>query len=101
MRTIEICFETFVKSLFNAFGGTIGIPDIIDILLDKTPYLGELHDKEAFYAVVEKLRMDFQNELIRVIRMCDEEGISITKIICCSPVLKALWGPIPLQPGTA
>lgn len=90
VRTIEICFETFVKSLFNAFGGTIGIPDIIDILLDKTPYLGELHDKEAFYAVVEKLRIDFQNELIRVIRMCDEEGISITKIICCSPVLKEL-----------
>ena len=86
-RTIEIGFETFVHSLFQAFGGFVGIPDIIDILVNPDPYLGGLHDKDAFYAVVENLQTDIQNELIRIMRMCEEDEIPITKIICCSPIL--------------
>jgi len=32
-----------------------------------------------------------QNELIRIIQMCDEDGCSITKIICASGVIDGLF----------
>jgi Tfp pilus assembly PilM family ATPase len=84
-REINIGFQTFVDSLVNAFGN-LGIPDIIEILTkhsrESPPLLTGLHNTNAFFDLVDKLISDWQNELIRIIQMCNEEAMPITKIVC-------------------
>ena len=92
-REIDIGFNTFVDSLFNSFL-SVGIPEIIAMFTemghDRENFMAGLHDKEAFFAIVDKLVGDLQNELIRIIQMCDEDGFSVTKIICCSSIIEGM-----------
>jgi len=93
-REIDIGFNTFADSLFNSFP-SIGVPEIVTMLtqmgIREENFLAGLHDKDAFFAVIDKLSGDMQNELIRIIQMCDEDGCSITKIICASGVIDGLF----------
>ncbi len=92
-RTIEIGFDTFTNSLYNAFGN-VSVPEIAALLtepdIDKADFPSGLHDKGAFFDIVDKLAGDFQNELIRIIQMCDEDGFSVSKIICCGNIIDGM-----------
>ena len=83
-REIPMGFTVFVESLFHAFG-TLGYPEIVAMLtemgLRRDNFLAGIHDKDAFFDVIDKLAEDFQNELIRMMQMCEESGYTITKII--------------------
>lgn len=92
-REISIGFNTFVDELFRRFS-SIGIPEIIDMLTQmerkRENFLAGIHDKTAFFEVVDNLIESFQNEIIRTIQMCEEDGISISKIVCCSSILDGM-----------
>lgn len=89
-REIGIGFQTFVDSLFKAFSN-IGIPAITQLLTkpcrENTPVHSGLHNTNAFFDIIDKLISDWQNELIRIIQMCSEDGMPITKIICANKTL--------------
>ncbi len=88
-REIGMGFQTFVDGLFKAFGN-IGIPEIVEILTssdrENTALPAGVHNTSAFFDLADKLISDWQNEIIRIIQMCGEDGMPITKIVCASAV---------------
>lgn len=93
-RVIDIGFNTFVDRLFEKFEGLVGIPEIISLLnetgLDKEKFFAGIYDKGAYFDVVDILVKDFQDELIRIIRMCENDGIDISKIVCVSDIISGM-----------
>jgi hypothetical protein len=84
-RTIDIGFNTFVDKLFASFGN-VSIPELVELVInvglkrDKYP-LG-IFDETKYFDIMDKVALQWQNELIRVIRLCENEGVEISKIIC-------------------
>ncbi len=92
-REIEIGFNTFVGRLFSTFSN-LGIPEILNILteigVDRTAFLPEVYDKNEFFDIVEEIIKTFQNEIIRIIQLCEEDNISISKIVCISSIVDGM-----------
>ena len=88
-REIGIGFNTFIDGLSKKFTN-VGTSDIISLLTKMGLKKNNEHDKDAFFEVVDKIVENFQNELIRIIQMCESDGFNITKIICASAILDGL-----------
>lgn len=88
-REIGIGFKTFADGLTKKFPN-VDITEIIALLtqmgLKKDSFLDGILDKDAFFEVTDMIVEDFQNELLRIIQMCESDGFNITKIICASAV---------------
>jgi hypothetical protein len=92
-RTIDSGFNTFVDKLFSSFG-YVPIPVLVEFVMnvglkrDKIP--PDILNETKYFEVMDKVALQWQNELIRVIRLCENEGIAISKIICVNDVISGL-----------
>lgn len=89
-RNIDVGFNTYVEKLFSA-QGTVGKPDIIKTLAaigevslltneHVSKYFKEL-DKSVYFQSVADVSSKLISELQRVIELCENNGVGITKII--------------------
>jgi hypothetical protein len=92
-RIIDIGFNTFVDKLFSSFG-YVPIPVLVEFVMnvglkrDQIP--PDILNETKYFEVMDKVALQWQNELIRIIRLCENEGIAISKIICVNDVINGL-----------
>lgn len=89
-RTIDIGFNTFVDKVFSTCEG-VSIPEIIELIrtvgIKKEKYPVAVINEEKYLEVMERINLQWQNEIIRIIRLCENEGVEISKIVCVNTPL--------------
>lgn len=89
-RTIDIGFNTFVDKVFSTCEG-VSIPEIIELIrtvgIKKENYPVAVVNEENYFEAMERINLQWQNEIIRIIRLCENEGVEISKIVCVNTPL--------------